>query len=91
MITDEPTRRPSDGPPPPPTQRSTSTAERPVPRVRATVWVAALGHEGAIGALLEADVVTGFADGTFRPGDPVQRGQSASMVARALPLLDLED
>ncbi len=53
MITDEPTRRPSDepphrvmnaeGPPPPPTQGTTSTAERPVPRIRATVWVAALG------------------------------------------------
>ena len=43
MITDEPTRRPPDGPPPPPTQRPTLPAERPVPRLRATVWVAALG------------------------------------------------
>lgn len=40
-------------------------------------------HAGAIGALADVGVLTGFADGSFRPGDPVTRGQLASMIARA--------
>jgi hypothetical protein len=41
-------------------------------------------HRGAINALHERGVITGYADGTFRPGDPVQRDQFASMLRRAM-------
>jgi hypothetical protein len=39
-------------------------------------------HAGAIGALADAGSVTGFADGTFRPGDPITRAQAASIIVR---------
>lgn len=39
-------------------------------------------HEDAIDWAAANGVVTGHADGTFRPGDPVRRDQFASMVAR---------
>ena len=38
-------------------------------------------HAPAIGALADAGVVRGFADGTFRPGAAVTRAQAATMVA----------
>ncbi|MTV24141.1 alpha/beta fold hydrolase [Nitriliruptoraceae bacterium ZYF776] len=41
-------------------------------------------HAGAIGALAEADVLVGYRDGTFGSGDPVTRGQLATVVAKAL-------
>ena len=53
--------------------------------------VAGNTHEGWINALADADIVLGYADGTFRPGRNVQRDQAASMVARALPLFDARD
>lgn len=51
------------------------------------------GHRyaGAIGALLDVEVVRGFPDGTFRPDLPVERAQFATMLVRMRPLLGLQD
>lgn len=43
-------------------------------------------HAGAIGALAERGIVGGYPDGTYRPNEPVSRGQIASMLGRALGL-----
>lgn len=40
-------------------------------------------HADAIAAAAAAGIVEGFEDGTFRPRQPVTRGQLASMIARA--------
>ena len=40
-------------------------------------------HEANINALASVGVVEGFADGTYRPGDPVLRGQMASFIMRS--------
>ena len=40
-------------------------------------------HALAIGALAEVGVITGFGDGTFRPGDPVSRAQLSTMSLKA--------
>jgi len=40
-------------------------------------------NAGAIGALVDAGVITGFADGSFRPDAPITRGQLASLLVRA--------
>ena len=42
---------------------------------------------GAVGALADAGIVRGFADGTFRPGTAITRAEAASLLARALTLL----
>ena len=47
---------------------------------------AATPHAGAIGAVSAAGIVGGFRDGTFRPGEPVTRGQMATFLARSLDL-----
>jgi len=39
---------------------------------------------GAVGAALEAGLVTGFPDGSFRPHEKITREQMAAMVVRAL-------
>lgn len=41
-------------------------------------------HEDNIRALADAGVIEGFRDGTFRPQDPITRGQVASALGRAL-------
>jgi hypothetical protein len=41
-------------------------------------------HADAITAVAEAGVARGFGDGTFRPGDPLTRGQMASFLDRSL-------
>lgn len=46
--------------------------------------IAGSGHETAIQALADAGLIAGFADGTYRPGLPVSRGQLASVIAREL-------
>ncbi|MEX0660095.1 MAG: S-layer homology domain-containing protein [Egibacteraceae bacterium] len=43
-------------------------------------------HEEAILAVATAGITTGFPDGTFRPQDPVTRGQMAAFLQRALEL-----
>ncbi len=43
-------------------------------------------HEDGIRALLAAQLATGFSDGTFRPGDPVTRGQLSSILVEAMGL-----
>jgi len=43
-------------------------------------------HEGSINAVAAAGVAGGFGDGTFRPSQPVTRGQLATFLARALEL-----
>lgn len=48
--------------------------------------VAGTTHEAAIGALVDAGITSGFADGTFRPDGNVTRGQMASFLTRALDL-----
>jgi hypothetical protein len=45
-------------------------------------------HEAAIDALAAAGVVEGFEDGTFAPGVPVGRGQLATILDRALDVVD---
>jgi hypothetical protein len=39
-------------------------------------------HAGAIGALTEAGLLTGFPDGSFRPNEPLTRGQMARVLER---------
>lgn len=41
-------------------------------------------HSGNIDDLAAVGVVSGFEDGTFRPAEPVSRGQVASLLARVL-------
>lgn len=48
-------------------------------------------HAGYINALADAGIVTGFADGTYRPTGTVSRDQSASIVATWLALDPVED
>jgi photosystem II stability/assembly factor-like uncharacterized protein len=43
-------------------------------------------HWQAIEALARAGIVTGYPDGTFRPGDPVKRAQMAKMLVETLGL-----
>ena len=41
-------------------------------------------HVAAIEAIAELDIARGFSDGTFRPGAPVDRGQMAAFLVRAI-------
>lgn len=43
-------------------------------------------HGGAIGAIDRAGITGGYADGTYRPLAPINRGQMAAFLARALDL-----
>ncbi len=43
-------------------------------------------HEDGIRAVLAAELANGFSDGTFRPGDPVTRGQLSSVLVRTMGL-----
>jgi 2',3'-cyclic-nucleotide 2'-phosphodiesterase (5'-nucleotidase family) len=43
-------------------------------------------HAGAIGALVDAGVIQGYPDGTFRPGETIRRDHSAVFLARWLEL-----
>lgn len=43
-------------------------------------------HADGIAAVAQAGITTGFVDGTFRPDEPVTRGQMASFLQRALEL-----
>jgi hypothetical protein len=43
-------------------------------------------HRAAIAALATAGITAGFTDGTFRPDEPVARGQMASFLAAAIDL-----
>ncbi|MFB0842211.1 OmpL47-type beta-barrel domain-containing protein [Paenibacillus oleatilyticus] len=47
-------------------------------------------HAGTVEAALEAGLVGGFDDGTFRPDAPVSREQMAVMIARAMTLSGLK-
>ncbi len=40
-------------------------------------------HAGAIAKLVDEGIVSGFSDGSFRPNDPVTRGQTATFIGRA--------
>ena len=48
--------------------------------------VAGSPHEGAIYALVVAGVIDGYADGTFRPQEPLRREHMAAILTRALDL-----
>lgn len=43
-------------------------------------------HAEGIRAIADANIATGYADGTFGPRDPVLRGQMAALLARTLAL-----
>lgn len=43
-------------------------------------------HAGFIQALADADIIGGYADGTFRPSQVVRRDQAAALIARWLDL-----
>lgn len=47
-------------------------------------------HEDAIAALAATDTITGYADGSFRPGAPVTRAHAAAIVTRWLGLAPVE-
>jgi len=51
---------------------------------------ATAAHASSIAAVTDAAIASGFADGTFRPGTTVTRGQMATFLALALQL-DLTD
>src|SRR3546814_1323642 len=44
-------------------------------------------HAAAVDRLAAAGIVTGYADGTFRPSEDITREQMASFLARSLRLL----
>ncbi len=48
--------------------------------------IAGTTHEQAILAIVQAEIITGFPDGTYRPGGDVTRGQMATFLTRALNL-----
>jgi subtilisin family serine protease len=48
--------------------------------------VAGHTHAPGIGALVRAGITSGYPDGSFRPNDPVTRGQMATFLTRALGL-----
>ena len=48
--------------------------------------VAGTTHEEAIAAVTDAGIATGFDDDTYRPDQPVTRGQMATFLDRALDL-----
>jgi hypothetical protein len=43
-------------------------------------------HEGSINALVDAGVLSGYANGTFRPNEPLRREHMAVIISRALKL-----
>ncbi|MFA9431385.1 S-layer homology domain-containing protein [Egicoccus sp. AB-alg2] len=48
-------------------------------------------HAGNIQVLADAGIVAGFADGTFRPSQPVTRAQAASLIGRWLEVDEVAD
>ncbi|MFP4150383.1 MAG: fibronectin type III domain-containing protein, partial [Nitriliruptoraceae bacterium] len=48
--------------------------------------VAGSEHEASIRRLVAAGIASGFTDGTYRPGEPVRRGQMATFLANAAGL-----
>jgi hypothetical protein len=48
--------------------------------------VAGSTHERSIYAVASRRIAAGYADGTYRPGQPVTRGQMATFLSRALDL-----
>jgi hypothetical protein len=48
--------------------------------------VAGHTHESGIGALVGAEITSGYSDGTFRPNTSVTRGQMATFLAKGLGL-----
>ncbi|MFP4149353.1 MAG: S-layer homology domain-containing protein [Nitriliruptoraceae bacterium] len=64
------------------------TAERLAREVAFPVPADAVGstHRGAIARVLAAGVMSGYADGTFGPGDRLTRGQAATVLAGAFEL-----
>jgi hypothetical protein len=48
--------------------------------------VAGHTHENGIGALVQAEITSGYADGTFRPNLSVTRGQMATFLTKGLEL-----
>lgn len=82
--------------PPPPAEEEADDTEapddtRPLPSDLGTT------HAAAIECALRYELLRGFGDGTFRPADPITRGQMATFVvawleaATGLPLPEAED
>ena len=45
-------------------------------------------HAGAINALYKEGIISGYADGTFKPGNPITRAQMAKILTKAFKLAD---
>lgn len=45
-------------------------------------------HEAAIAALVQANIIDGDADGTFRPDESIRRAETASIIARPIDLFE---
>ena len=43
-------------------------------------------YYGAVAALANAGIISGYPDGTYKPGEPVQRNHMASIIAKAFDL-----
>lgn len=65
-------------------QLKLSPPPQPAPASDNFVDVAGTTHAATILRAVQAGVTDGFPDGTFRPGEPVIRGQMASLLARLL-------
>ncbi|MFP4311705.1 MAG: S-layer homology domain-containing protein [Nitriliruptoraceae bacterium] len=78
----------SDGPIGPAVVSDRMTAEQLAREVAFPVPADAGGstHRGAIARVLAAGVMSGYADGTFGPGDRLTRGQAATVLAGAFEL-----
>ncbi|HEY9557469.1 MAG TPA: S-layer homology domain-containing protein, partial [Acidimicrobiales bacterium] len=53
--------------------------------------VAGTAHAGNINAVAAAGIAGGYSDGTYRPNEPVSRGQMATFIARALELAPVSE
>lgn len=49
-----------------------------------------VSSSGYVQSLLDAGIVSGFSDGTFRPGKPVTRSEMAILIARAYEIAPVE-
>lgn len=63
----------------------------PVPGKRFDDVGAGFVHEGSINALVDAGVLGGYANGTFRPNEPLRREHMAVIISRALRLTPRPD
>ena len=44
----------------------------------------------AVNELAERHIITGYADGLFKPGNPITRGQAAAIIVKLLNVCDVK-